>query len=138
MTEKDIELVRRAYSSWELSSRLDPDLFADDFVFHPVVTGSETSGRQYVGQAGWRDYLEAVSEVWSSIRTKTRELRSLSPGVVLFEGELHGVGRTSGASVKTTIFSISRIRDGRIVEMRVYPTLDEALTFAATYADVSR
>jgi ketosteroid isomerase-like protein len=135
MSEIDIELVRRAYSSFDLSSSVDPDLFADDFVFQPSVTGSET-GQQYVGQQGWRDYQRAASEVWSSITTEVGDLRSLAPGVVLAEGKTHGVGKSSGAPVTRPHFAVVRIRDGRLVEFRVYQTMSEALSFAATVVDV--
>jgi ketosteroid isomerase-like protein len=137
MMETDIELVRRAYSSFDLSSRLDPDLFADDYVFQPAVTGSETARQQYVGQAGWRHYRDDSSEAWSSFTPELREARGLGPGVILSEGEVHAVGRSSGVPVTMPHFGVFRIRDGRIVEARFYQTLDEALSFAATYSDVS-
>jgi ketosteroid isomerase-like protein len=135
MTETDIELVRRAYSSFGLSSSVNPDLFADDFVYQPSVTGSET-GQEYVGQPGWRDYQRAASEVWSSLTPEVGDLRSLAPGVVLAEGKLHAVGKSSGAPVTRPHFAVFRIRDGRIVEIRVYQTMSEALSFAATVVDV--
>jgi ketosteroid isomerase-like protein len=137
MSETDIELVRRAYSRFDVFGEFDPDLFADDYVFQPSVTGSETAGQRYVGEAGWRDYQEAVWEVWSSLTVEVRDIRSLRPGVVLTEGELHAVGRSSGAAVTTPIFGVACIRRGRIAELRVHQTLDEALSFAATIPDVS-
>jgi ketosteroid isomerase-like protein len=138
VTETDIELARRAALSWDLSSPLDPDLFADDFVFQPSVTGSETAGRrQYVGQSGWRNYQDAAREAWSSITPELHQPRSLGPGVVPTEGELRAVGRSSGAAVTMRFFGVGRIRDGRIVELRIYQTLEEALNFAATTPELS-
>jgi ketosteroid isomerase-like protein len=128
--ETDIELARRAGSSFDISSPLNPELFADDLVWQPSVTGSETAGLEYVGQAGWREYQEAASEVWSSLEPELGELRSLAPGIVLGEATLHGVGRTSGVPVKTPVFAFIRIRDGRVAELRIFPTRNEALKFA--------
>jgi ketosteroid isomerase-like protein len=128
--ESDIDLARRAGPSFDISSPLDPELFADDFVFQPSVTGSETVGLEYVGQAGWRDYQKAALEVWSSLKPEVGDLRSLAPGVVLGDGILHGVGRTSGVPVTTPVFALIRIRDGRIAELRIFQTQDEALKFA--------
>jgi hypothetical protein len=51
---------------------------------------------------------------------------------VLAEGENHGVGRISGAQVTTPHFGIAVIRQGRIAELRVYRSLDEALDFAVS------
>ena len=135
MTETDIERVLRAYEAFDLSSPLDGDLYADNFVFQPSVTGSETAGQEYVGQVGWRKYQEAASEVWSSLTIEVRDLRSLGTGVVLSQGKLHGVGRASGAPVTTPHFAVFRIQEGQIVETRVYQNLDEALSFAATHSD---
>jgi ketosteroid isomerase-like protein len=130
MSETDLDLVRRAYSSIDLFSALDPELFANDFVWQPSVTGSETTGQQYVGQAGWRDYQDAASEVWSSLTPEVGDLRSLAPGLVLGEGKLRGVGRSSGVPVTTPVFALIRVRDGRIAETRIFQTEEEALNFA--------
>ena len=137
MSETDIDLGRRAYSSFDLFSSLDPELFADDFVWQPSVTGSETVGLLYVGQSGWRDYQEAASEVWSSLTPEVGDLRSLAPGVILGEGNLHGVGRSSGVPVTTPVFALIRIRDGRIAETRIFQTEEEALNFAESAGYVS-
>jgi ketosteroid isomerase-like protein len=136
MTETDIELVRLAYSRFDLSSReLDPQVFTEDFVWQPSVTGSETPGHEYVGEAGWREYQQAASEVWSSLTPELHELRSLAPGLVLFEGRNHGIGRSSGVPVTTPHFGVARIRDGRIAEFRVFQTQEEALNSVATIRD---
>jgi ketosteroid isomerase-like protein len=135
MMDADVELARRAYARFDLSSTPDWDLFADDFIFQPSVTGSETTGQRYVGKAGWRNYQEAAWEVWSSLTVEVQHLRSVRPGVVLAEGETHGVGRSSGAPVTRPHFAVVRIREGRIAEFRVFQTLDEALSFAATILD---
>jgi ketosteroid isomerase-like protein len=137
MPESDIDLARRAYSSFDLFSVLDPELFADDFVWQPSVTGSETAGQQYVGQAGWRDYQDAASEVWSSLTPEVGDLRSLTHGVVLGEGKLHGVGKSSGVPVTTPVFALIRIRDQRIAETRIFQTEIEALNFAESAGYVS-
>jgi ketosteroid isomerase-like protein len=134
-SETDIDLAHRAGSSFDISSPLDPELFADDLVWQPSVTGSETAGLEYVGQAGWRDYQEAALEVWSSLKPELLELRRLAPGVVLGEAMLHGVGRTSGVPVKTPVFAFIRIRDGRVAELRIFPTRNEALTFAESASE---
>jgi ketosteroid isomerase-like protein len=130
MTEADIELGRRAALRFDIFSALDLELFADDFVWQPSVTGSETSGREYVGASGWRDYQEAASEVWSSLKPEVGDLRRLAPGVLLGEGKLHGIGRSSGVPVTTPVFALIRIRNGRIAEMRIFQTENEALSFA--------
>jgi ketosteroid isomerase-like protein len=136
MTESDIELVRLAYSRFDLSSgEFDPDIFTEDCVFQPSVTGSETPGHEYVGVSGRREYQKAASEVWSSLTPEVHELRSFAPGVVVFEGKNHGVGRSSGVPVTTPHFGVARFREGRIAEMRIFHTEEEALEFAATIAD---
>ncbi len=69
MSESDLELVRQAYERFDLfRGQFEPDLFTEDYVFHSSVTGSETPGREYVGEAGWREYQEDAAEVWSSLR----------------------------------------------------------------------
>ena len=137
MSETDIDLARRAYTSFDLFSALDPELFADDFLWQPSVTGSETADQLYVGQSGWRDYQEAAAEVWSSLTPKVGDLRSLAPGMVLGEGKLYGVGRSSGVPVTTPVFALIRIRDGRIAETRIFQTVNEALSFAESADEVS-
>jgi ketosteroid isomerase-like protein len=130
MTKADLELARRASLSFDIFAPLDSDLFAEDFVWQPSVTGSESSGQVYVGASGWRDYQQAASEVWSSLKPEVGDLRKLAPGVLLGGGTLHGIGRSSGVPVTTPTFALICIRDGRITEMRIFQTENEALEFA--------
>jgi ketosteroid isomerase-like protein len=80
MSDSDIELVREAYTRFDLfSGKFEPDLFTEDYVFQPSVTGSETPGQQYIGEAGWREYQKDAADVWSSLVPEVHELRSLGP-----------------------------------------------------------
>jgi uncharacterized protein len=121
----NVEIVRRAFDAFSrrdaaaLAELIDPD-------FEWVSPTARVAGRSgpYRGEQGLRDYLADVAGVWQELRSEPEEFREVGDRVVVV-GRIYawGVGRVIDAPAGW----VWRLRDGRIVEGRVYDSRRGAL-----------
>ena len=132
---ENAEIVRRAFDAF---SRRDlPALLAlvdPDMVFMPATARMAGRGTEpYRGHEGIRTYLADVARVWQELRPEPDEFIEVDD-VVVCTGRIYawGIGRVIDAPAGW----FWRLRDGRLIEGRVYDTRREAL--AAGGLDRSR
>jgi ketosteroid isomerase-like protein len=77
----------------------------------------------YRGHEGIREYFRDVSRVWDELRLTPRDYREIGD-VVLVTGRVSA--RSSARIVDGSTGWIWRVRDGRVVYGRVYPSAAEA------------
>ena len=123
---ENAEIVRRAFDAF---SRRDlPALLAlvdPDMVFMPATARMAGRGAEpYRGHEGIRTYLADVARVWQELRPEPDEFIEVDD-VVVCTGRIYawGIGRVIDAPAGW----VWRLRDGRLVEGRVYDTRREAL-----------
>ena len=123
-----MEIVRRANTSWESGDWQGPaELFDPDIevVFSTTAfpdPGAYRGGR--VALAAWDRWLEA----WEDFRLELEDIIDLGSRVVSLN-RLHGLGKTSGATVDAEVGCIFDCHRGRIVRM-VFCDRAEALEAA--------
>jgi ketosteroid isomerase-like protein len=124
MAQENVETVRRGYEHFNRSgevdySVLDPEIVYDlsRRTFDPLV---------FRGHEGVREFLTLVREQWGS--------RWMEPQYILDAGEtvvasvrLVGVGRQSGVETTANAAHVWTFREGKIVRLTVFQTLEEAL-----------
>ncbi|HKE77907.1 MAG TPA: nuclear transport factor 2 family protein [Solirubrobacteraceae bacterium] len=120
------EIVRRAFDAF---SRRDlPALLAlvdRDMVFMPATARvAGRGGEPYRGHEGIRTYFADVARVWQEVRPEPDEFIEVDD-VVVCTGRIYawGIGRVIDAPAGW----VWRLRDGRLIEGRVYETRREAL-----------
>jgi ketosteroid isomerase-like protein len=121
----NVDVIQRVFAAFArrdfaaLSELTDPDL---EFW---AVTGRE-AGRDgaYRGRDGLRDYLADVAGVWEELRPEPREYRERGDLVVV-TGRVYAWGL--GRVVDTPAGWLWRLRDGRVVEGRVFDNEQDAL-----------
>jgi ketosteroid isomerase-like protein len=124
----NVDIVRRAFDAFSrrdvavLAELIDPD-------FEWTTPTARVAGRSepYRGHEGLRDYLADVAQVWQELRSEPEEFREIGDRVVVI-GRIYawGVGRVIDAPAGW----VWRLRDGRIVEGRVYDSRRGALEAA--------
>lgn len=125
----DVDIVRRAFDAF---SRRDAAALAEliDPGFEWATPTARAAGRSepYRGQEGLREYLADVARVWQELRSEPEEFREIGDDRVLVLGRIYawGVGRVIDAPAGW----VWRLRDGRIVEGRVYGSRRGALEAA--------
>jgi ketosteroid isomerase-like protein len=122
--ERDLELLRDAYSGWARGDFSRPDMWDSEVEF--VIAGVES--RTYTGpqgvREGWFDFLSARDD----FRVE---------GVDYFEGaqdntyvvfcHLSGCGKESGLPIEAEAANLIVVRNGRIVRFALFWDRDEAL-----------
>jgi ketosteroid isomerase-like protein len=103
-------------------------LVAPDVEFRPMT--SEVVGRTepYRGHDGMRTYFADAARVWEELRLTPQEFREVGDVVLV-------IGRVSAHSPSRTIVGstgwIFRLRDGRVVQGRVFRSAADAIRAAA-------
>ena len=122
------DIVRRAFEAFsrrDLSALLaiaDPDI-----EFMPATARVAGRGEPYRGHEGLRTYFADVARVWQELRSEPAEFIEVED-VVVCTGRVYawGVGRVIDAPAGW----VWRLRDGKLVEGRVYENQREALAAA--------
>jgi ketosteroid isomerase-like protein len=99
-----------------------------DVEFLPVTANITTGGMPYRGHEGIARYLDDVARVWPKLRLFPDELRDLGDTVVVL-GRV--VAHGGGMILDRPTGWVFRMRDGKIVRMRVYASHAEAVDAAA-------
>lgn len=127
MTPSHLALVKRLY---ECFNRRDEacmvELCDETMEFFPVVT-AEAVGRDapYKGEAGLRDYLADVANVWEELQISPAEVEARGDRL-LVRGRVYARSRELGIR-DVPVAWIWRVRDGRFVRGEVFPNPEDAV-----------
>jgi ketosteroid isomerase-like protein len=92
--------------------------------FHAPTGALTRAGEPYVGHEGLRAYLRDVAALWSELRVEPRDFRE-GGDVVVALGRVYAWG--AGRVVDAPVGWVWRLRDGRLVDGRVFDTQRAAL-----------
>ena len=121
----NVEVIQRVFSAF---ARRDFALLAEltdpEFEFWAATARAAGHDGAYRGVDGLRDYLADVARVWEELRAEPRDFREQGE-VVVVTGRVYAWGL--GRVVDTPAGWFWRVRDGRIVEGRVFDNEQDAL-----------
>jgi ketosteroid isomerase-like protein len=120
----DIEVVKAVFAAFaERDVETVLSLAHPDIEF-TAVTG-EQAGRTepYRGHSGMRQYFRDVADVWEELRLTPREFRP-EGDFVLVTGKVSA--RSRARTISGSTGWIWRVRDGKVVYVRVYPSAADA------------
>jgi ketosteroid isomerase-like protein len=129
MSEENVEIVRRmhdAYKCGDFESALaqfDPDV---EWSEPPDNPGTRT----WQGRKGVEGALATWTGAFENYRFELRELIDGGDDRVLAVGWQQGRGKSSGVEVSEEIFSVYRLRAGKIVRQQMFRDRAEALKAA--------
>jgi ketosteroid isomerase-like protein len=121
---ENADIVRRAFDAFSRRDLAALMTLCDrDFVFSPATGRLAGRDEPYRGHDGLRAYLADVGRVWEELHSEPDEFVETGDRVVC-TGRVYawGVGRAIDAPAGW----VWRLRDGRLVEGRVYQTRREA------------
>ena len=125
MSHENVEIVRRFIEHWNESGDFPWELVDRDIVY--VIDPPAWLAGTYRGQAELKEALRRTWDVYDEFRFEGDEFIDARDAVVAL-GAVHVRGALSGATaVQTGGAMVSRVRDGRIVAVRVYFDRDQAL-----------
>ena len=122
----DIELIKAVFAAFaerDVDGMLE--YAADDIIFSPVTADYAGRTDPYVGHEGIREYFRDVASVWDDLRVTPTDFRQIGESVLV-------TGKVSAQSAARVIAGSSgwiwRVRDGKIVYGRVYPSAGDAIS----------
>ena len=124
MSEENVEVIRSIYRRWN-DGDLALDLFDPEVEVHQQPRVFDTAGT-FHGHAGLVASARELFAGFRSIEWQPVRWTDAADWVVAHLG-VAGVGIHSGAAIETTVAHAWRLRDGRIIEFRVYDSEAEAL-----------
>ena len=126
MTQENVELVRRwAQAFNERDMKTLDDLTGPDFEFVPYLA-TLMEATVYRGHDGLREYFADADAAWETIQVRLVEIREVDERT-LSTGVLHGTGRASGLEVRVPLAWVGESREGRVVRLETYASMEAAL-----------
>jgi ketosteroid isomerase-like protein len=128
MSHQGVDLARQAYSAFQ-----DQDLDRFLAVLDPEVEvvpimGSELAGTVYRGHEGIRDWWDHFFAVFRNFEVDLQEVRDLGDRVIAasrFQSE--GAESESGAYPDLVVWTLSELRNDKIIRWRTFRSEAEAL-----------
>ena len=123
-----MEIVRRVYEAFNARD-------ADAAVEHMSPRFSfqsefgALSGRRYEGQAGFRDHLRDMADVWATFEVEPYEIEAVGDAVIVAYRE-RAIGRGSGIEVEAHGYELWRFEHGQLVSFQNYASKERALEAA--------
>jgi ketosteroid isomerase-like protein len=126
MSPETIELVRRgleALNSGDIERILS--FTGDDFEIE-VPAGQSAEPDTYRGQAGVRRYFESFGEAMDEVQFHAERFWDAGEAVVL-DTRVTARGKQTAIPVEQRVVQLWKIRGGRVIGIRAYASLSEAL-----------
>jgi ketosteroid isomerase-like protein len=129
----NIQLVRAGYEAFARGDRSKAhELCAPDIEWHPAL-GALLSQEVYRGpDEVVHVTFDEIPSVLTRFRSELLEIRELDDERVLAVARFGGIAASSGVEVDQVFGQVFTCREGRLVEMRSYPSKAEALAAAQT------
>ena len=127
MSQENVELVKAAIEAYIAGDRERTlDFYTEDVEGYPDVSRFPEA-KPFRGREEYRRFLAEIEEGWEGGASAViREVFAVGDRVVA-RMDWGGRGRTSGIDLRSSLTSISTIRDGRIVKIEWFFDHAEAL-----------
>ena len=129
VSAEDVELVRSAYEAWNAGDRdaffqnLDPDV--------EWIPAAQFVEGKVQGIDNLRQLIDSFTEAFEEIQWKpVRVEQGTEEGLVVAVLDTVTKGRGSGAELSVRVAHLLRMRDGKVVWGKVYPSAEAGLEAA--------
>jgi ketosteroid isomerase-like protein len=131
MSVEDVEFLRT-----NLATLADEGYEALLPLVHPdfemeTLPGIAAEPQVYRGRDGMRRWWESFFEVMDEVRIEPTDYHDGGDGKVVLEAQLRARGKSSGIEVTQDAFLLFRVREGMLMRIDFFFTLEEALSAAA-------
>jgi uncharacterized protein len=127
MSRENVETVRRGYEHFNRSGDVDYSVLDPEIIYD--LSRRTFDSLVFRGHDGVREFLRLIREQWASRRMEPQDLIDAGDKVVA-SVRLVGVGRQSGVETMASAAHVWTLREGKIVRLTVFQTMEEALDAA--------
>ncbi len=131
MSQENVELVRSALEAYIAGERdVSADFYAEDIEVCPDASRFPQA-EPFRGRENYKRFLADIDQGWEG-GSSLSEIKELFPvgDRVVARGEWGGTGEASGIDMRSSLTSISTVRDGRIIKIEFFFDHAEALEAA--------
>jgi ketosteroid isomerase-like protein len=126
MSQQNVEVARRAFDSFNRRDLVTAEeTLHPDAVWIPYLTALEEasySGRDRI-VAMWREVIGEVPD----IRLELVDVLKDVGDTIVTKVEFQGMGRASGADIRTTLYQVLSFRDGQVARVEGFRDREHAL-----------
>jgi ketosteroid isomerase-like protein len=132
----NVEVVLRVYAAFSrhdrnaLLAEIDPSIRVYGRPSHPDAS-------VYHGLEGFLRFSETDWEAFEHVVYEPEEFRTEGDYVIVSIKQ-SGTGKTSALAIEERIVNVWKLRGGKCVELRIFPTLEEALEAVQVVLDDKR
>lgn len=126
MSQQNVQIVRQAFESFnrrDLAGAVA--VFEQEAEWVPYLAALEEEiyrGRDDI-ETMWREVLRDVPD----FHIEFVQVVADSPDLVVVEVEFQGMGKASGADIRTTVYQAASFRDGKVTRVQGFRTAAEAV-----------
>jgi ketosteroid isomerase-like protein len=126
MSGDNVEVVRAIYEAFAthdeeaLVSHVDPSVTVHDRPEHPEAS-------VYEGAEGFLRFTRTDRAAFDEVSYEPQDF-VVRNAYVIVPITQRGTGKGSAVGIEESIVNVWKLRDGRCVELRIYSTMDEALS----------
>ncbi len=124
MAQENVEIVWRGYEHFNRSGEVDFSALDAEVVYD--LSRRTFDRLVFRGHEGVREFLRLIWEQWASRRMDPQALIDAGDEVVA-SVRLVGVGRQSGVETMANTAHVWTFREGKIVRLTVFQTMEEAV-----------
>jgi ketosteroid isomerase-like protein len=124
MSQQNVENVRAFFEAWNATGDFDLSAFDPGLIYHPRPDEPDPS--PHVGRDAYEQLMRGFVESFSEVKVDVLEVRDAGD-YVFASTVLRCRVRDSGISVNDAYLFVSKVRDGLVVEVWEYRTMEEAL-----------
>ena len=127
MSQENVEVVRRSFQAFA-DRRLDAMAeFLDPDIVWRAAEGAIDDVGEMRGLAAVRRYAQEGFDTFDDVSFVVEELRDVGDDRVLSIQRLKGRAKLSGIEIELRYASVNAVRDGKIVRVREYLSVEDAL-----------
>jgi uncharacterized protein len=123
MPSSDVEIVRAAFAAF---GRGDVDAVLANCDPEIVVRDPARTGQTFRGREDLRRFWDEWFENWDEYRVEPQEFVEAG-GEILVRARQVGRGKLSGIEIDDDLYQVFRVRNGRLVEYRLYTEREDAV-----------
>jgi uncharacterized protein len=123
MAGSNLEIVQQAFEAF---GRGDLDAVLEICDPEIVVRDPDRTGTTFRGIEGLGRFWEEWFENWQEYRVDPREFEEHGDEILVHAVQ-SGRGKLSGVELSQDFFNVVRLRDGRVIEYRIYTEREDAL-----------
>ena len=136
MTRSNLEIVRDGYARFSEVGDLNPDIYAEEFVWDMSAFTGWPERQQYEGIEGAREFMADWRGAWKEWSLEVRSIHEADDKVVVV---LHqrGVSAVTGIEVEMDLAQVWTMRDGLQVQALMFNDAGAALESVGLPADLA-